>query len=901
MGVRRSAHCHHHLGGDGVNETWRQLSDRYGKSIEEVKAQLPLEWVVTVPAGVHLVATGDGRSSGLCPFHADANPSLDVFGYGERWGCFPCDRGGDLFDFIGDYWELTGFAARFEKAIQLLEQFQSEGGTWEGVVDRAGPVRKVTPQEIAPEIQAAWDTIKRQTTKPVIDLLERKGISDIDPKWLIDTWRLGISPQMDVLAPYYNREDLLVSYKTRSPKRGGWFARKGASLTALYGEWMSTGPMAESHVWLCEGETDTWLASWLMRGRGIALGLPAGAGSRISDEWVDLLRDRRVTLVMDADKAGRNAAVRWWEHLNAVCREVLISFPDSDLCDSKDPLAVLEGGSVVTTTAGFVVARADNKAYQKITQNGAGEVLSNFVFEPTKRITYMDSLGKPVVDGYEGHFADQSSRIVRIKSTDFATAADMRSWAIEHGRSWYDSSPKYTMSLLDQLQSQKPFLKEEIAVPVAGLWGWETGNPVFVLPRGSGGSIGSAIAREKWSFYEGGSKYDIGGRYLLQDRGQMDVAVIRALHKLNDPGVTTPLIAWMAVAPLRAMAREFPPMAVLGGSGSGKTSMTLAVMKLFWGWQGAEQNLTNTTPYAVKQASAAANGLPMWWDEYRHGARRDTFAAVGQVIRDSWTMGVSTRGGVGEDLSRIEQTAAVAPLLLSGEAGLEERSHQDRVVVVSLSKGGRNAEALQVVMDDVQGTGGGVLGRMLIEWEMEQIDRGNLLLVAGAPRMMDRQEQGLSVLRWGWAIWREFLRDRFGIKLEWDLDLGVVQAEREGLDDFPEVGALWEAIQSGAKEPRSGDMVPVAWIEDEALDIVCVRSRAFYRWAVDGAGFVLPGGERATNQLLKNHYTLLEDGEVAYTVSYPQIVERRRGYRLKGVIQQAAAAGVTLKRMGPGV
>ena len=295
-------------------DSWRQMADKYGKTIEEVKELLPIEWVVAIAADVHLEENGEGRSIGLCPFHPDENPSLDVYGNGERWGCFACpgSRGGDVFDFIGDYWELSEFGARFEKSLELLQSFKGEADDWHSIITRAEPVTPVTVAELAAEVQASFDVIERETTKPLRDLLEKKGLGDINLDWLRKEWRLGVNMMGEVVAPYWNRDGDLISLKVRRPDRGGWIAKKGTHLTSLYGEWQLVDAAAEADAWLLEGETDTWLASWLLRGRGIALGLPAGAGSRITDEWVELMRGRRVTLLMDADTAGRGPRSRKW-------------------------------------------------------------------------------------------------------------------------------------------------------------------------------------------------------------------------------------------------------------------------------------------------------------------------------------------------------------------------------------------------------------------------------------------------------------------------------------------------------------------------------------------------------------------------------------------------------------
>ena len=878
------------------SDNWRQLADRYNTSIEDIKERLPLEWVVSVAAGVGLVKNGEGRSHGLCPFHPDTDPSFDVYGYGERWGCFPCGDGGDLFDFIGKYWELQSFSARIEKALDLLESFKAEDGKWTGVIEREGPLTPVTVAELSAEVQAAYDVMARETEKPIKDLLERKKITQIDLDWLKRTWRIGITSAGEVMAPYWDREGKLVTHKTRWPGRGGWYSRKGVSLTALYGEHQLQGAAAGADVWLCEGETDTWLASWLLRGRGVALGLPSGAGAHIRDEWVEMMRDRRVVIVFDADKAGRTAAERWWQSIHLVAREVVITFPESDLCESRDPERVLHSGRVVTSLPGFMTEDPDKRAYRTIAAQGPGEVLSNFVFLPTKVIEHRDTLGQVVGEGFEGSFADQAG-VIRIRSTDFLTATSTREWATRHGRTWFGASAKHPQNLLAMLQARAPFLKKEIAVPVSGLWGVEEGHSVFVLPDASGGSIGSAIGRERWSHGEG-ARYDIGSRYRLVDREGLGtdwaVEALRQLLMLNHARVTTPMLAWMVAAPLRSLVREFPPLAVLGESDSGKTTMTLLVMKLLWGWQGAEQNLTNTTPYAIKQASAASNGLPMWWDEYRRGARRDAFEAMGQVLRDSWTGSVSSRGGVGDDLSRIEVTASMAPLVLSGEAGMEERSHQDRVVVVNLGFEGKSIDAMERVSGMVEAGGGGVLGRRLIEWQLEKLDEGDPLVALGAPAKPDRQEQGVAVLQWGWAMLVAFLHEVMGIEIAWELDLSLVHAERSGRDEFPELTALGEALQQGVRE-RSDSFAPVAWIEDREGDVVAVQQRAFYKWATR-AGYELPGGERSTMELLKKRFGVLNDRAVFVTLIETKQV---RAWRLVGLLSYLSSKGVEISDRAP--
>jgi len=243
---------------------------------------------------------------------------------------------------------------------------------------------------------------------------------------------------------------------------------------------------------------------------------------------------------------------------------------------------------------------------------------------------------------------------------------------------------------------------------------------------------------------------------------------------------------------------------------------------------------------------------------------------------------------MGDDLSRIEQTAAIAPLLLSGEAAMEERSHIDRVVVIRLTKGGegdlRNPEALDSLDAVIGDGGGGVFGRRLIEWQLRNLDE----LRSKIPLERDRQAQGVAVLQWGWDMFVAFVAEEWGISIKWELDTTRIAAQREDVAENVEVEALLEAIAVEAYESRD-DPAPVAWVERGAVgddpSIVCFRPRAFYQWA-RSKGYELPGGVRATKQLLMDRYGWLTRDKVSWKALGGIGGEvRLEGVRLVGVIE----------------
>lgn len=49
-----------------------------------------------------------GRSHvGVCPFHADTHPSMRVDGQRQRYKCFVCGAGGDVFQFLQEHEHMT--------------------------------------------------------------------------------------------------------------------------------------------------------------------------------------------------------------------------------------------------------------------------------------------------------------------------------------------------------------------------------------------------------------------------------------------------------------------------------------------------------------------------------------------------------------------------------------------------------------------------------------------------------------------------------------------------------------------------------------------------------------------------------------------------------------------------
>ncbi len=866
---------------------WRQAAATYGVTVEELKEQLPIEWVISVVAGVDLDEVGEGRAVGICPFHDDQDPSLDVYGYGTRWGCFPCGQGGDIFDFIGAFWELETFASRFEKAVQLLQTFKDEDG-WTGIVKADGPSVVVEDAEVFTEIRDAQENFDKGTQYPLAQLLDNKGLDDIPPLWLREKWGVGVTTDYEILAPYYADDGEVVSYKVRFPGRGGWYARKGRTLTALYGEWMLKD---EQRVWICEGETDTWLASYLLRGRGVALGLPRGAGAHVDDRWVELLKGRRVTLVFDADAAGRRAARKWYAALNGIADEVHISFPDSDLCETSDPVFTLDNGITVTPGTGFVSVRPDGFCYQQINRQGAGEDLNDWVFEATKYIRYLSLGDETVATGFEGHFSDDRGKRLLITSGDLKNGAAAVEWSNKQRRVWFSSGSKWTQSILSLLNEDAPFLPRVDAVSRVGLHGLDRGTPVFVMPESLGSTIGSEIAKEQWIHYSEGSMVDYGQQYELKEEHltmeqlrSWGFPLVSSMVQMNRPDVMTPIIAWLAAAPLRATVTEFPSLAVLGGSGSGKTSLLAELMRAWYGLT-EEHNLSRgSTPYGLTQWALGTNALPVWYDEYRNQARPENLDTVDQLLRDAWTASSSSRGGYGEDKTKVRTMRVTAPIIVSGESEFEERSHIDRAIIIKLpdknAPSGRNVEQFRIFIDSIHQPGR--LGRQYMEWVAHQLSIGG---ITPPERALDRQEQGNRILHWGWNLFTRFSKEMLGVGGLGELNLKKAEDARDDADEHAVLTALGDAIESDVLD-RQGHKL--AWVQEIGdgvkLSLVALRPHQFHQWALQ-AGYRFPGNASATRSWLKERFkSEKKTGRVQYLDLFGKRVQLR-GIELIGVME----------------
>ncbi len=162
---------------------------------------------------------------GLCPWHADSRPSMQVNPDRQSWKCWVCDIGGDVFSFV-----MKREAVDFRQAVEMLaEQAGIEIGP------KGKPAVPGSPDDKATLYRAmSWATqqyheflLKASDAAACRDYLASRGISAES----IERFRLGFAPAgwqwlLDRCGGRFSHEVLsAVGLVLKSEKSGKWLDR----------------------------------------------------------------------------------------------------------------------------------------------------------------------------------------------------------------------------------------------------------------------------------------------------------------------------------------------------------------------------------------------------------------------------------------------------------------------------------------------------------------------------------------------------------------------------------------------------------------------------------------------------------------------------------------------------
>ena len=267
--------------------------------IQEIKARISVEELAR-DAGV-ILRQESNEFKGLCPFHNEDGPSFTIYeasdGY-QKFKCFGCSAGGDLFDFY-ERWRGVdkGTAVRelAERArVELPERERTPSARPRGTALPA-------PISVAEgDLQRQADTLARhpdvlaflQEQRRLTPELIRRAQLGYDAK----TERVVI-PLLDINGQ--NTRSRLYDWQKKH--RGAkviW--GQGKEKPRLYPAWA----LQEQQLLLTAGEMDC-LAAW-------SLGIPAITGTGGEGKWgrafSEPLTGKRVTICYDLDPEGQEGA-----------------------------------------------------------------------------------------------------------------------------------------------------------------------------------------------------------------------------------------------------------------------------------------------------------------------------------------------------------------------------------------------------------------------------------------------------------------------------------------------------------------------------------------------------------------------------------------------------------------
>lgn len=802
-------------------------------SAKQFRSVLPIGYVLQK----HGISFSEisGKLSALCPFHADAEESFDVFGENlEFWGCHPCygGLGGDVIDLIRAFEGLsTNETPRaIEIATSYLADMTTDGYT--------GPTQGQQRKQF--DVQKAEKFVTRAWNEANIDLLDAfcqlKSLP-FDGKYLHEVF--GVGTWVDwIIIPYYDSEGKLAAYKRRTlttkPN-----AKGGTQFDSLfYNHWRLSDDTNRSVV-IAEGESDNWTVFHAVGEEFDVIGLPTGAGDikeHKEPPQAHLLTGRKVVLAFDGDDSGRAARQAWYAALNSYqCEVYFAPVPDGkDMCTVENPAEIIRSATRTLVQAPTEIGINKGAGYVRFakSENSENSKLSNWYFTPNRELVGDDGVA------YEGHIEPGRNEAV-LTSFDLKSKGRTIDWSTKQRRYWAGSD-RDSQLILGLLQAQGPFIMSGRMSSIAGL-----NENHFVFPSGK-------IGPDYWKYVRPTSDVHLQTKIFLKADGEWDTQQVHSLRNLHKQTVMDPILAWLAIAPLRSLLNEFPPLSITGSSGTGKTTLTEAVVQTFTSSLIAN-NLTSTTKHALFAYLGCTNAFPVWFDEYRPGARKDAIITLEQIIRDAFTGQESSKGGLNrENWAEVVSVAMRAPLIVSGEDSFNEVSHTERMILIVLPMEGRNPDALR----EVRAWGDTGFAYNYLTWLQKGLMDNSLPEIVnystGPSELPARQRINMGVLELGWKLLTKFMNDHGDYLTDPDFSLIMNEAVEATKHDPIEDAIRWALNEDAAQHFLFSGDDP----ENPGTKILCIRVENFVSFIDRYANGIyrLPSGVVGIKRHLMNKY-----------------------------------------------
>lgn len=277
---------------------------------------------------------------GLCPFHQESSPSLDVSLERRRYRCFGCGETGDVIEWV---MKLRGID--FESACRLLA---SRAGIYIADSDsepskefryvpaprRKRPTERKTPtlQELSAPTDSDFEALASLRSLPLSGLVtayEKGFLGFLD--W--DGQRAWIVMDKTKINAQVRTLDGTPALVTREGK-----AIKARTLTGSWARWpIGSSDIRTPHVMLAEGGPD-FLAAICLIDRFDLWGIVSpvalfGASLSIHEKAVPFFRHKIVTVAEHNDEPGRELTKRLALQLEGIASVSGVCMSEGDLND----------------------------------------------------------------------------------------------------------------------------------------------------------------------------------------------------------------------------------------------------------------------------------------------------------------------------------------------------------------------------------------------------------------------------------------------------------------------------------------------------------------------------------------------------------------------------------------
>lgn len=804
---------------------------------QSIKQALPIAYVLD-HYGTSIASASEDKLMAICPFHKNGQentPSFSVFSEGfSRWGCWACPDQGDVIDLIQKFEPELSFMEACDKAREIYTEM--DDSDWEGPTETKKRKPPPSPEDIQRVIERSKENLKMELVEELIAQKRKKDGPDsnrFSADFLVKQFHIGTWANWIVI-PYYDTDGNLSTFKHRTPKRPP-FALDGSVFDGLvYNGWRTD--MLDADILIVEGESDTWNAQYEVGDTFRVLGLPTGAGSKLKTLIQSgVFRNKVVYLALDMDEAGRAGIKKLAADLTAAGANVrIVPLPakkDVSMVAAQLRSLISRARAIVEAPSGL---RVTDKGYVRANSEAAAPI-SNFVFVPTRELLGPDGVA------YEGILKPGGEEVI-LSSYDLSGKNRIVNWAMKQGRSWYGSD-RDAVILLGMLQADGVFLPVGRMATVAGL---HEGH--FVWP-------GGVIGEDHWKFVPPTADSHLEDDIKIKP-GAWSPNYIHILRSIHKKTITDPILAWLAVAPLRSLLKEFPILAISGPHGSGKTRTLETIL---WGFTGTyiANTLTATSPHAVTSSFAATNGFPEVFEEYRNGARDDAKMVFQQLARDSYTMQKSQKGGMKGNWAELTSIIPTAPVIVSGEDMFTEGSHVERMIMIQMYKDGMNPDAFATA-NSWRNNG---LPYAYLTWLHKSLQDGTFAKLtiepAGPADLSQRQRINIGILHLGWKLLQMFMEDA-------DDSLGhpnfslVISELREANEHTP----IEDAMHWCLGEVDAGGIIMIG--KDGMVRIKVENFVSFIQEKKKRGdlSFMLPGGAKSVEKYLKLRYGAVEKTEM---------------------------------------